>query len=134
MTDLDQALEVARQNPAQANFFYDAFLNAPLFIPAMRADQKEGNWMQIKTSERFYPLYLRNGEVRAVPVFDTVDRMQDWAEPKIFDFIVLQGHLFLKVIAEDVDILLNEGTESRHHFTSEILHQLRNAAKPVLPT
>ena len=135
MTELDQALEVARQNPSQANYFYDTFLNATLYIPAKRATEEESNWEQIKTTERFFPLYLRKGETRAVPVFDTMERMQEWAEPKLFDYIQLKGHLFLKVIAEDVHIVLNEGiAESRYHFTSEILEQLRTAVKPVLPS
>lgn len=133
MTELDQALRAARTNPNQANYFYDTFLNASLFVPAKRATEEESNWDQIKMTERFFPLYLRNGETRAVPVFDTIDRMQDWAEPKIFDYILLKGHLFLKVIAEDVHIVLNEGTDFRYHFTCEILEQLRAAVKPVAP-
>lgn len=133
MTELDQALEIARQNPAQANFFYDTFLNAPLYIPAQRQGKQEGEWEEIKKEERFFPLYLRNGEVRAVPVFDELERLQRWAEPKNFDYIVLPGHLFLKVIAKDVDILLNEGSDWRYHFTKQILEQLRNAVKQVLP-
>ena len=131
MTSLDEALKIARENPAHANFFYDAFLNSDIFIPAMREDKKEGEWRQLKTSERFFPLYLRQGELRAVPVFDQLEKLKTWAA-RPFDYLVLPAYIFLKVISPDVEILLNEGTPWRYQFTAEILETLRNAVKPVL--
>ncbi len=134
MTDLDDALEMAKANPAQANFFYDAFLNATLFIPAQRADKSAGEWRAISKTERFYPLYLKDEEKRAVPVFDTLERLQNWADPTAFDYIELQGHLFLKVIAKDVSVFLNPGVPSNHHFPSDILERLRQSVKVVTPS
>jgi hypothetical protein len=131
LTEVDVALGIAQSNPSHANLFYDAFLNAGIFIPALRADKKPGEWERIEASERFFPLYLRHEEVRAVPVFDRLDKLKTWAGDKAFNYLQLPAHLFLKVIAPEVAIVLNEGTPHRYLFTPEILESLRRAVKPV---
>ena len=133
MTELDEALQAAKEDNSQANFFYDAFLNAEVFFPALKADKKPGEWARLSHKERFFPLYLTHGETRAVPVFDTIERMKAWAGEKAFDYLVLQSHLLLRVIAPEISIILNEGTEHRYLFTPEILERLRQAMKPVQP-
>lgn len=82
MTKVDEALKIAMENPSHANFFYDAFLNAPVYVPALRADKKPGEWRQLKIDERFFPLYLKHEEARAIPVFDTLEKLKTWAEDR----------------------------------------------------
>lgn len=131
VTKVDEALKAARENPEHANFFYDTFLNTPMYIPALRADKKPGEWRQLKIDERFFPLYLRHEEARAIPVFDELGKLKTWAENKAFDYLVLQSHLLMKVIAPEVAIVLNEGTEYRYLFTPEVLESLRGAIRPA---
>ncbi len=131
MTELDIALHAALENSNQANFFFDAFLNASVWIPAQRADETPGAWTGIEASDRFFPLYLRKAEAKAVPVFDSLEKLKTWADERAFDFMVLPAHLFIKVLAEDVGILLNEGTPFHYHFTPKTLGVLRTAAKTV---
>lgn len=133
-TELDEALDIARANPEQANLFYDTFLNAWLYVPAQNAEKTAGSWTQIAATDRFFPLYLRQGETRAVPVFDKLEKLKAWAEARPFDYLILPAHLFLKVIAPDVGIILNEGTSHRHFFKAETLTAIRNAAQVVKPT
>ncbi len=132
-TQVDEALKAAQANPAYANLFYDTFLNADIFVPALRADKRPGEWEKLKTSDRFFPLYLRHEEARAVPVFDRLQKLKTFAQDRTFDYLTLPAHLFLKVIAPEVAIVLNEGTSFRYLFTPEILEKLRNAVKPVRP-
>lgn len=133
LTELDEALRMAQEAPDRANFFYDSFLNAEVFVPALRANKQPGEWERLKISERFFPLYLRNGEARAIPVFDRLEKLKTWAEDKAFDYLVLQSHLLMKIIAPEVAIVLNEDTPYRYLFTAEILESLRSAMKPVTP-
>jgi hypothetical protein len=133
LTELDEALRMVEASPAHANFFYDAFLNAEVFFPALRADKKPGEWVKLKTTERFFPLYLHYEEARVIPVFDRLEKLKSWAEDRAFDYLVLQSHLLLKIIAPEIAIVLNEGTEYRYLFTSEILESLRGAMRPVNP-
>lgn len=134
VTDVDDALRAAQLDASHANFFYDAFLNADVFVPALRADKKPGDWVRLGASERFFPLYLRHEEARAIPVFDRLEKLKVWAGDRAFDYVVLQAHLLLKVIAPEVAVALNEGTAYRYLFTPEILDSLRAAAKPVNPS
>lgn len=133
-TVLDEALQIARKHPEQANFFYDTFLNAWLYVPAQNAEKTQGSWTQIAATERFFPLYLRQGDVKAVPVFDTLEKLKTWAEARPFDYLILPTHLFLKVIAPDVGIILNEGTVFRHYFKAQTLAAIRDAIKVVQPS
>ena len=133
LTEVDEALQAAIANPAHANFFFDAFLNAEVFIPALRADKKPGEWERLKTTERFYPLYLRQGELRAIPVFDRLEKLKAWAGDRAFNYLVLQSHQLLKVIAGEVAVVLNEGTPLRYLFSPEVLESLRQAMQPVNP-
>lgn len=133
LTELDEALRDAQNNTSQANYFYDTFLNAEIFIPALGADKKPGEWRRLKASERFFPLYLRHEEVRAVPVFDSLEKLKTWADNRTFDYLVLQSHLLLRIIAPEIAVVLNENTDYRYLFTPEILESLRRAAAPVNP-
>jgi hypothetical protein len=133
LTPVDEALRAAQSDPKQANFFYDAFLNAEVFIPALRADKKPGEWERLKVTERFFPLYLLAGENRAVPVFDRLEKLKTWSQDRAFNYLVLQSHLLLRVLAPEVAIVLNEGTPYRYLFTPEILGLLRDQMKPVNP-
>ena len=131
LTEIDEALKIAKANPQQANYFYDTFLNAEIFVPVLGADKKPGEWKRIKATERFFPLYLRHEEDRIIPVFDRLERLKRWSEDKAFDYILLQSHLFIRVIAPEIAIVLNEGTEYPYLFTANILDSLRNAMKPT---
>lgn len=133
LTEIDEALRAAQEDPKQANYFYDAFLNTEVFIPALAANKRPGEWKRLSASERFFPLYLKQNETRAIPVFDRLEKLKFWAGDRSFDYLTLQAHLFLKVIAPEIFIVLNEGTEYRYLFTPEILESLRQAAKPVVP-
>lgn len=133
LTELDEALRIARERPETGNFFYDAFLNTPVFFPALRADKKPGEWARLSATERFFPLYLHHGETRAIPVFDRLEKMKNWAGDKAFDYQLLQASVLLKVIAPEIAIVLNEGTAHRYLFPPDILERLRFAMRPVQP-
>ncbi len=133
LTEVEEALLAAQANPAHANLFYDAFLNAPVFIPALRADKKPGEWERLQPSERFFPLYLKHEEQRAIPVFDRLEKLKTWADDKTFNYLVLQAHVLLRIIAPEIAIVLNEGTRYRYLFTPGVLEKLRQAVRPVSP-
>ena len=132
-TELDEALRVSHEDPSQANFFYDAFLNAPLFFPALRADKRPGEWERLSTETRFFPLYLKLGEARVIPVFDRLERLKHWAQDKAFDYLELPGNVLIRVIAPEIALVLNEGTPHRYLFIPDILEKLRTAMRPVDP-
>src|SRR3954465_12673736 len=110
MTELNEPLRVAKRTPDHAGFFFDAFLSTQVFIPALSAEKKPGEWKRLKNTERFFPLYLKNGEMRAIPAFDELEKLKTWADDKAFNYLVLHAFLLLKVIAPEISLVLNEGT------------------------
>jgi len=130
-TPVDTALELARRDADRVNDFLDAFLNSDLFVPVRLLEHPEGNWKAVTPNERFQPLFIRQGERRIVPVFDRLERLQEWAADRTFDYLCLRAHLFLRILASPVAVVLNPGRVTSYLFSPEILDQLRLGAKPV---
>ena len=130
-TTLDDTLEAALKDPKEGSLFYDTLLNVELFFPVQLDGKKEGNWLEISPSDRFHPLFLKFEKGMAIPCFDTLEKMQNWAEEKPLDFAKVRGYQVLQMIGKDVSILLNPGTLYHYILTGEILEKLRLAMKPV---
>jgi hypothetical protein len=133
MTELDEALQAAREDATQANYFYDAFLNAFLFMPAEMENKPEGTWQAVGPKDRFKPLFMASDDARVVPVFDQIDKLKNWAAPKSLDFLNLKTHVLLQLMGGDTLIVLNPGTEFAYAFKPELLDKLRGAMKPINP-
>lgn len=134
VTPLDEALDAAKTDPKQASFFYDAFLNAELYFPVQRVDNQPPDWMQLGPSDRFHPLFLAFPQGKALPVFDSLGRMQDWAGEKTLDYAVVRGHQLLRMVDASIGMILNLATAFHYTLTPPILERLREAMKPVKPS
>ncbi len=133
-TPLDEALETAKQDKTQANFFYDVFLNTELFIPVQLEATEIGTWRKIGMQEKFRPLFVPSGETKVVPAFDNFDRLREWADGTPLDFVELKAHVFLRILGKGVAIVLNAGTDYSYVFSGELLEKLKAAMKPVRPS
>ncbi len=133
-TPLDTALQMARDDQKTANLFYDAFLNAELFIPVKREGFEVGSWSETTPDERFFPLFLNLNGTKVIPVFDRLTRLQFWAESRSLDYLKVRCHQFLKSVAPDVAMALNLANAYHHLFPVETLGQLRQAAQVVVPS
>lgn len=133
-TAVDQALQMARDDQKNGNLFYDAFLNADLFIPVKRAKNETGTWSEVAANEPFFPLFLNLEGTKVIPAFDRLDRLQFWAEGRPLDYLKVRSHLFLKTVAHDVAMALNLGNAFHYLFTPEVLTQLRQAVRTVVPS
>jgi len=131
---LDEALLGAQEDKAHANFFYDAFLNASLYFPVQKLGSETGDWRELGMTDRFQPLFLSFTESKAVPVFDTLPRMKEWADQKSLDFVILKGFQLLKITNDKMGIILNLGTPFHYTLTPEVLALLRNTMKPITPS
>jgi uncharacterized protein YheU (UPF0270 family) len=133
-TPLDEALKSALADPKFANFFYDTFLNSIIVMPVKKEGTQQGNWTELSLKERFFPLFLSFENGRAVPVFDSKERLQTWSQNQNFDYIKIKAHVLLKLLDPSMAIVLNCGTEFEYVLTVEILDLLRNSMRPVNPT
>lgn len=132
-TTLDDSLELALKEPKQGGLFYDTLLNVDLLFPVQIEGKTEGDWTQVSLSEKFHPLFLKFEKGTPIPCFDTLEKLQNWAEDKPLDYAQIKGFQVLSVIGKEVSILLNPGTLYNYVLTSEILEKLRIAMQPVSP-
>lgn len=133
-TPLDKALSAALNDPKQGNFFYDVFLNTDLVVPVQEKDSKGGAWKCLGIQDKFYPLFLKFEQGKAVPVFDSLDKIKNWAGMQKLDYILIKGHLLLRMIDPSVFVVINLGMELNYTLTPDILERLRNAMTPVTPS
>lgn len=133
-TTLDTALRAAMRDPHQGNFFYDVLLNSDLVVPVQSKDAQAGSWKQLGIEDKFYPLFLKFENGKAVPVFDSVDRLKNWAATKKLDYILIKGHLLIRLLDSTVFIVINPGMELNYTLTPEILEKLRAAMTVVTPS
>ena len=130
---LDEALSSALQDPKFANFFYDTFLNTFVLMPVKKEGSSEGSLTELTLKDRFFPLYLNFEKGRAIPCFDSFDRLQKWAHGQKFDYLKLKAHSLLKMLDPSMAIVLNPRTAFEYILTSDILELLRNSMRPINP-
>lgn len=133
-TLLDESLKAALEDARQVNYFYDTLLNSDLYFPVAKQGTKEGSWTCLGMEDRFFPLFLQYPKGKALPVFDTLDRMKHWAGEKKLDFLVLRSHMLLGLVDPTVALVLNLGTVWNYTVTPEVLERLRAAMAPVTPS
>ena len=66
-----------------------------------------------------------------VPLFDSLERLQAWAGDKTLDYLTIRCYHFLKLLAPNVALVVNLGTDFSYYFPPDILDRLRKAMKPV---
>lgn len=132
-TDLTKALDVARADEKQANYFYDAFLNWDLCLPVRLEGDVEPSWRSLDIEDKFYPLFISDDDMRVVPVFDSIVRLREWAAPQTLDYLEIRGHLLVRMLGGQVALALNPGSPWNFLFTPEILKRLEGAMRPITP-
>lgn len=132
-TPLDEALRSALAEPKFANFFYDTFLNTQVFMPVKKEGTATGTWTELSLKDRFFPLFLSFENGRAVPVFDSKEKLETWSQNQSFDFLKIKAHVLLKLLDTSMSVVLNCGTELEYILTAEILELLRNSMRPITP-
>jgi len=116
-TALDRALAVAEDGDDQAQAFYDAFLNARLYVPTASDDTD--------IPDDTVSLLVADIEGEGiVPVFDSEERLAVWAEEPV-PFTVLAGHALVAQLDPELSVALNVGTPHFKLFVEAELGWLR---------
>jgi len=122
-SDLDRALARAEDGDAQAQAFYDAFLNARLYVPTATDDTGDTGDTGLPADTVSLLVADIEGE-GIVPVFDSEARLADWAEEPA-PFTVLAGHALVAELDPMLSLALNVGTEHFKLFVEDELAWLR---------
>lgn len=111
MTPLDAFLKECIEQPelpqAQSNF-YDHFLNASFYVPMH--DFEPGS-----ESDSVAPLIIEAEDIEFLILFDTEEKLKEWADEEV-RFTIVPGHALALMTPEHLYWALNVGAEYSKHF------------------
>lgn len=129
MTELDRALEVLRDKPANPKAqsgFYDLFLNATFFVPTVTetiASDAEG------TAEKGeLPLIVESEGNDYLVFFDQRQRLDDWAQTEA-PCIELPGHVLAEMSTAQLYWAMNIGTDHVKQFAPDEIAWLKQVVE-----
>lgn len=126
MSKLDDALLKARRNESGQAVFYNLFLNSDVFFPTHDHAIGDTNPRRSKEGETFKPIMIEHQGKAILPIFDSVERLQNWARREV-NYICLPAHALVRSIQGSVFFVLNIGTEFTKEFVPEELTWLRDS-------
>lgn len=132
-TPLDEAFVSALKDRKFANFFYDTFLNTVIYMPVKKEGSEKALGVELDIKDKFFPYFISFENGRAVPVFDSQERLEKWGEGQSLDYLRIKAHLLLKLLGPSMSIFLNGGTPFEYILTSEIIELLRKSMRPINP-
>jgi type III secretion system (T3SS) SseB-like protein len=130
MTELDQALETLRQDvndAASQSKYYDLFLNATFFVPTLDKDL-HGVSTEGREEGDVMPLVIEAEGNDYLMLFDTRERLQDWAQAEV-PCVEVPGHVLAATTMPPLQWALNVGTEHSKRFVSEEIAWLKEVVE-----
>lgn len=122
MTKLDEAIQLATQDPKGQPLFYDLFLNSLFFIPVIEEEGKQAE------QDGALPLLVEANDKTYLMLFDTTKRLTDWADEDI-KYLPIPGHAVTEMTLPDIYWALNYGTEHQKFFDPEEIQWLKEVVR-----
>lgn len=136
MTSLDKALAASQHDQTKADAFYNLFLNSDVFIPTYSLTGT--NNIGIRRSEEgesFTPFVVESDGTPFLPIFDTIERLQAWAEGKEMTYVCMPAHALIRSSLDPkLHIALNVGTSYFKEFVPDELDWLRQVFEQQKPS
>lgn len=126
MSQLDDALLEARRNESGQAVFYNLFLNSDVIFPTHDHAIGNTNPRRSREGETFKPIMIEHQGKVILPIFDSVERLQNWARREV-NYICMPAHALVRSIQGSVFFVLNTGTEFTKEFAPEELAWLRDS-------
>jgi hypothetical protein len=130
MTELDQALEVLRQDMSDAKSqsrFYDLFLNATFYVPTLDEHSPDGAAAAVEGGE-VLPLVIEAEGNDYLMLFDTRERLHAWAQAEAA-FVEVPGHVLAATTMAPLRWALNVGTEHSKQFLPDEIAWLKEVVE-----
>lgn len=130
MTDIDKALEIFQQdaeNPKNQAQFYDLFLNTVFFIPTHPPEELSEEAAQSPEAGPV-PLILESDGNDYLALFDTEERLTEWAQKKV-GFVQVPGHVVARVSQPPLHWILNLGADYSKQFVPDEIAWLRQVVE-----
>lgn len=129
MTGLDQALQTLREDMADAkrqSNFYDIFLNTTYCVPNL--DQQEIDGEPALAEGQVLPLIIESEGNDYLMLFDTEERLKNWAGPEV-TWVGVPGYVLAATTMPPLHWALNVGTEHSKQFLPDEIAWLREVVE-----
>lgn len=124
MNEFDEALQAFLQDmddQQKQSRFFDLFLNTTLYMPTFEEKDGEGG-----EQKRRAPLVLSAEERDYLMLFDTEERLKEWAQQEV-SFVAVPGHVLATNTPAALHWMLNYGCEPSKQFTPAEIVWLQKA-------
>lgn len=125
MSPLDSAYAAALADESKKPLFYNAFINAELFIPTHESSESEQNKPESE-NESIAPMFIESDGVNYLVLFDSKQRLTNWAKTEV-DYVALPGHAIVERMNEEFYWVLNPNTKHVKTFNPEEINWLKQA-------
>jgi len=126
---LDQALQSLHEDMADAkrqSKFYDIFLNTTFCVPAL--DQKKLDGETAVEEEQVLPLIVESEGNDYLMLFDTEERMKNWAGADV-KWVEVPGYVLAATVMPPLHMALNVGTDYSKQFLPDEIAWLREVVE-----
>ncbi len=130
MTELDTALEQLRQDmndPKGQSKYYDLFLNTTFFVPTLDQQAPERGEEGAVEGE-VLPLVIESEGDDYLMLFDTRERLNDWAQAEV-DCVEVPGHVLAATTMPPLHWALNAGTTFSKRFLPDEIAWLKEVVE-----
>ena len=130
MTELDQALEILRENMDDAkgqSKFYDLFLNTSFFVPTLDQQELEGEAPQLQEGQ-VLPLIIESEGNDYLMLFDTKERLQAWTNAEV-KWVDVPGHVLAATTMPPLHWAMNVGTDFSKQFLPDEIAWLKEVVE-----
>ena len=135
VTPLDKAFEAAMTDESRRMAFYGLFLETELFFPVIDTDPEGGGTIAApEEGGSMAPMLLEIEGEPVLPVFDTAERLAEWATGTEMQYGGMPGHAITEMAATQapvVQIAFNVGLDSFHHMAKDEVAWLYEAWQSV---
>jgi hypothetical protein len=114
MTQLDAAYTAAKHDNNKKPDFYNLFLNTELYIATHETQE----------ANSFSPLLMESNGIKYLMLFDTEERLANWAKKEVA-YAAVPGHTLVETVGTDYHWALNAGTEFVKTFVPDEIQWLK---------
>lgn len=129
-TSLDEALKAAKEDPSKESVFYQRFFNTELFIPIYEKPEEIEARRRAEEGESFSPLIFPFQGIDYIPLFDTEEKLADWAQKEI-GFIALAGYDVIQILGSQHHWILNPGTDYVKEITPREIEGMKDRLQNI---
>ncbi|MDA0241086.1 MAG: SseB family protein [Proteobacteria bacterium] len=132
MTPLDTALSKAMNEVGKVEAFYNLLMQEEVLVPVSELPVEEPGAVNSADGMSIKPVIVDHDGQPTLMLFDTEDRLSDWAEGEMA-FVGLQGHVVFTMIDGDYQVVLNPGQELHKVFGNDEVQWLHDVATGAPP-